>query len=84
MAISDICGYGTKIKKCLIESNKEQNWLIDEVRSSTGLYFDSSYLHKIMTGKIKTPKIIAAINEALGIEYPDEAEKVDHQSDKAG
>lgn len=75
MAISGICSYGTKIKMCLIESNKEQNWLIDEVKSLTGLYFDSSYLYKIMAGKIKTPTIIAAINQVLGIEYPDDAKE---------
>jgi len=37
------------------------------VRQKTGLYCDSSYLYKIQTGQLATPKVLAAINETLGI-----------------
>lgn len=42
--------------------------LIAEVSKRTGLYFDDSYLNKIMTGKQKNPNMIEAINSILGIE----------------
>ena len=59
--------FGKTIKKKLIDMDKPQTWLIDMVRAKTGLYFDSSYLSKISTGKIATPKIVAAIKEILDI-----------------
>lgn len=57
--------FGKKIKCTLIEKDETQEWLISEVKNKTGLYFDSSYLNKIMTGKIENVKILAAINEIL-------------------
>lgn len=60
--------FGKKIKFSLIERDLNQEWLIAEVKKKTGTYFDSSYLYKIMTGQKKTPKIISAICEILGIE----------------
>ena len=57
--------YGKAIKKRLIDIDKPQKWLIDEVRSETGLFFDSSYLNKIICGTLKTPSIIGAINKIL-------------------
>jgi len=61
-----ICPYGKKIKKKLVDIDQSHQWLIDQVHEKTGLYFDRSYLHKIMSGKIATPKIVQAINETLG------------------
>lgn len=60
--------YGKKIKMRLIELEKPQKWLVEEVHKETGLYFDDSYLSKIVNGKIKTPRIIGAINRILNIE----------------
>ncbi len=57
--------FGKKIKCTLIEKDETQEWLISEVKKRTGLYFDSSYLNKIMTGKMENPKILTAINEIL-------------------
>lgn len=59
--------FGKAIGKRLIDMEKNQNWLIEQVRERTGLYFDSSYLHKIKTGKLATPKIVAAIRSILGL-----------------
>lgn len=72
MAKSSICEYGKQIKKQLIDINQSQAWLIDEVKALTGLYFDGFYLHNILTGARKPQKIIAAINEILGLEQVNE------------
>lgn len=69
MRVATFAPFGKEIKKKLVDMDKNQNWLILEVASRTGLYFDSSYLHKIMTGQLNTPKIIQAIREIL--EIPD-------------
>lgn len=60
--------FGKTIEKKLIDLERPQNWLIEQVRAQTGLYFDSSYLYKIKTGKLATPKIVRAIREILGLE----------------
>ena len=59
--------FGKEIKKKLIDLDRSHTWLIARVSEETGLYFDSSYLHKIMTGKIRTPKVVQAISEILEI-----------------
>ena len=58
---------GKKIKYALIERDKTQEWLISEVKKKTGLYFDSSYLNKILTGKNENEKVIFAIKEILAL-----------------
>lgn len=60
--------FGKKIKVSIIERDLTQDWLISEVKKKTGLYFDSSYLNKIMTGQNNSPKIVAAIKEILELE----------------
>lgn len=50
------------------EVEQDQNWPIAQVRVKTGLYFDGSYLHKIMTGKLSTPSVTQAICEILEIQ----------------
>lgn len=59
--------FGKAIKKRLIDLDKGQPWVIEQVKERTGLYFDSSYLHKIMVGKLATPSIVGAIREILDI-----------------
>lgn len=59
--------FGKEIKKRLVDLERKQAWLIDQVAEKTGLYFDGSYLHKVMTGQLKSPKIVQAIREILGI-----------------
>ena len=72
-----ITEFGRAIKKRLIDLDKNQNWLIDQVREQTGLFFDSSYMSKILTGQLATPKITAAIRDILDL--PDS----EHQSNPA-
>ena len=59
--------FGKEVKKRLVDLDRKQTWLIEQVANKTGLYFDGSYLHKVMTGQLNTPKIIQAICEILGI-----------------
>ena len=70
--------FGKEIGKRLIDLDKPQLWLIEEVRSKTGLYFDDSYLYKIKTGQLATPKIVQAIRDILDIQdcNQDSAESV--------
>ena len=60
--------FGKDISKRLINLSKPQTWLIEEVRNKTGLYFDDSYMYKIKTGQLSTPKIVQAICEILDIQ----------------
>ena len=62
-----ICRFGKIVKTKLIEIEQKQDWLIQEVRNRTGLYFDTSYMHKILTGQNANQKIIAAIREILDL-----------------
>ena len=62
-----ICQYGKEIKKRLVDIDQTQEWLISEVAKDTGLYFDRSYLHKVMAGKNNNPKIKASIEKVLGL-----------------
>ena len=59
--------FGKTVKKQLVDMDREQIWLINEVKNKTGLYFDSSYLHKILTGRLSTPSIMQAICDILDI-----------------
>lgn len=58
------------VKIRLIEMDKSQNWLIENVAARTGLYFDSSYLWKVLNGVLRTPKIVEAIREILDLPDP--------------
>lgn len=57
-----------KVKCRLIELEKTQKWLEEEITKKTGLFVDSGYLSKIYNGDRNAPKIRAAICEILGIE----------------
>ena len=67
MGVATLTPLGKEIKKRLVDAERDQNWLIKQVAESTGLYFDRSYLHKIMTGKLNTPGIVLAIRKILDI-----------------
>lgn len=63
--------FGKQIKIRLIELEKPQVWLIEQVKAKTGLYFDGGYLWRIMSGEKSTPTIVEAIREILDL--PEEA-----------
>ena len=62
-----------QIKYRLIDLDKSQKWLEAEITARTGLFVDSGYMHKIMTGQRNAPKVVQAIREILDI--PEAAEE---------
>lgn len=66
--------FGKQVKIRLIELDKTQEWLIEQVKEKTGDFFDSSYLHRILSGKLPgengrngKPGKASVIREILGI-----------------
>lgn len=59
--------FGKDIKKRLVDMDHTQAWLIEQVARTTGLYFDRSYMHKIQTGQLSTPKVIRAVRKILDL-----------------
>ena len=66
--MAQLTPFGKAIKMRLVHLDKKQSWLIEQVRKRTGLYFDDSYLWKIVHGKLSTPSIVNAIKEILEME----------------
>lgn len=65
--MAQLTAFGRDIGKRLIDLERTQGWLIEQVRQMTGLYFDYSYIYKIKTGQLSTPKIVQAIREILDL-----------------
>lgn len=59
--MAQITAFGKEVKKRLVDLDKKQVWLIEQVQERTNLYFDDSYLYKVLTGQLNTPKIVQAI-----------------------
>lgn len=70
--MANLTKFGKDIKKKLVDIDKPQIWLIEQVREQTGLYFDDSYMYKIQTGQLATPKIVKAIREILDLPAQDQ------------
>lgn len=64
---SKFSDFGLAVKTKLLQLGKEQKWLENAISQKTGLYVDSGYMHKILTGKRNAPKIVSAIREILDI-----------------
>ena len=64
--------FGIEIKTALLKQSRTQKWLQEQVREKTGLYFDDSYLHKIMVGESNPEHIKAVIREVLGLKSGEE------------
>ena len=62
--------FGLCIKTELLKVGKSQKWLEEAVTEKTGLFVDSGYMYKILTGQRNAPKIVSAICEILGVENP--------------
>ena len=65
---SKFSDFGLAVKTELLKRGKEQKWLEETVSKQTGLFVDSGYMYKILTGKRKAPKITTAICEILELE----------------
>ena len=68
MNMSNFSDLGLCVKTKLLQMGKSQKWLEEVVSEKTGLYVDSGYMYKILTGQRKAPKIVAAICEVLNIQ----------------
>lgn len=60
--------FGKQVKKRLIELDETQEWLISKCKEKTGLFLDSSYLNRILTGRSESKTIKSAITEILCLE----------------
>lgn len=69
--MTNLTEFGKEVKKKLVDLGETDKWLIEQVREKTGLYFDDSYLYKIRSGKLATPKIVTAIREILDLPAQD-------------
>ena len=73
--LSKFSEFGLCVKTELLKKNQSQKWLEEEITKKTGLYVDSGYMYKILTGKRKAPKIVEAICEILNIKKEMEMKK---------
>lgn len=71
MAKVNSSDFGKAVKVRLIELDKTQDWLAQNVASRTGMYFDTSYLWKVLNGVLNPPKIIEAIRDILDLPEED-------------
>ena len=67
MPRKELCQLGREINHALVDVNQPKEWLIERVQTDTGRYFDRSYLHKIQTGELATPGIVASIRKILAL-----------------
>ena len=65
---SKFTDFGLCVKTELLRQGREQKWLEAAVNEKTGLYVDSGYMYKILTGQRNAPKVAAAICEILCID----------------
>ena len=72
--LSKFSPLGLCIKTELLRTGKSQKWLEEAVTEKTGLFVDSGYMYKILTGQRNAPKVVTAICEILNIKNPN-AEK---------
>lgn len=78
--MAELCSFGKEIKKRLVDIDKNQEWLIAQVRDDTGLYFDSGYLYKILVGRVSTPGIVASIRKILQMEEREDEEYASYRT----
>ena len=64
---SKFTDFGLQVKTKLLQIGKTQQWLQDEVTNRTGLFLDSGYIYKILTGDRNAPKVVQAIRKILDI-----------------
>ena len=67
MNCSNFSDFGLSVKTELLRQGKEQKWLERSITEKTGLYMDSGYMYKILTGKREAPRVVAAICDILNI-----------------
>ena len=73
--LSKFSSFGLCVKTELLRLGKSQKWLEETVAEKTGLFVDSGYMYKILTGQRNAPNVVAAICEVLNVENPNDGEK---------
>lgn len=66
MRKNQLTEFGKEIKYKLIDLEKNQEWLISEIKKKSKLYVDSSLMNRIMTGQTES-SLVPIIKEILGI-----------------
>ena len=59
--------FGLCVKTELLRRGETQEWLGKQITSKYGLFVDSGYMYKILTGQRNAPKIVQAIREILDL-----------------
>lgn len=67
---SKFSNFGLCAKTKLLQMGKSQKWLEEAVSARTGLYVDSGYMYKVLTGQRNAPKVVEAICEILDMSEP--------------
>lgn len=62
--------FGIAVKTRLMTMGRTQEWLCSEVKNTTGLFVDSSYMAKILNGQRPAARVKSAIKDILDL--PDE------------
>ena len=62
-----LTGFGLCVKTELLRRGMEQKELEKRITEETGLYVDSGYIYKILTGQRNAPKVVQAIREILDL-----------------
>ena len=65
---NNLTEFGKQVKIELINLQKNQKWLISEINKLGTLKVDTSFLHRVLTGKVKKSKMESLIKQILKIE----------------
>lgn len=72
--LSKFTTFGLCVKTELLRIGKSQKWLEETVAEKTGLFVDSGYMYKILTGQRNAPNVVEEICKILNIKKPKEKE----------
>ncbi len=67
LTVAQFTAFGKEVKKALVDVGETQDWLMKRIEGDTGLFVDSGYMYKILTGQRNAPKIVQAIREILDL-----------------
>jgi len=63
--LAQLTDFGKAVKKRLIDIDKSQTWLNEQIAKETGMFCDSSRLAKILSGAQNSAAIEGAIRNIL-------------------
>lgn len=65
MQKNQLCAFGKNVKHRLIDLDKTNGWLIDEIKRRSDGYMDTSFMAKLMSGKVTSKPKENLINQIL-------------------